>query len=116
MNWDKKIYPKDVWNWIKEKLSVIGIGHAMLWRKPKRLKRPAPWPPPQGGFTPRREVSRISPARFDDLLGSNRLDDETRWAMINYELAERTGLWSTNMVDEPTIDIDEMRKFIRERK
>jgi hypothetical protein len=108
MNWDKKIYPKDVWNWIKN----------YLWRKkPKRLKRPAPWPPPQGGFTPRREVSRISRARFDDrdsLL--NRLKREDRWAMEAYDFAERTGLWDSNMADGPVIDGEPLLKVEREKK
>ena len=77
---------------------------------PSRPKR-------RGGFTPRREVSRISRARFDDVISSlNRMSDEDRWAMEAYELAERTGLWDTNMADGPCIDGEPNIKIERERK
>jgi hypothetical protein len=141
MNWDKKIYPKDVWNWIKEHLPYwpwditggikatirdrflpntrIRVNQKTIYRGKNR----------KGGFTPRRSVSRVDRAYFDtddffdaldredgldgvierikkriDIEKLKELDEEDRWAMHNYDLAERTGLWDSNMADGPLID------------
>ena len=90
----------------------------------------------EGGFTPRKSVSRVDRAYFDtddffdaleredglegaierikkqiDIKKLKELDEEEKWSMYNYELAERTGLWSTNMADGPVIDGRSLRKL-----
>jgi len=96
MDWNKKVGLKDCLNFFK------GIF--------KRV-----------GFTPRKKVSRIDHAFFDtgqwDAYSepANYLDDDDKWAMRNYDLAERTGLWSTNMSDGPVIDGEVLPKIDFER-
>lgn len=66
MDWDKKIYPKDVWKWIKEHLPYWpyditgGLIHTF-----KKYMKGAKAHRRKGGFTPRRAVSRIDRGYFD---------------------------------------------------
>ena len=123
MNWDKKIYPKDIWKWIKDHLPYWpyditgGIKHTI-----KQYMKGAKAHSRKGGFTPRREVSIIDRAYFDtgqwDIHSErdNILNKHERWKMEAYELAERTGLWDTHMADGPVIDGEPLIKIERERK
>jgi len=120
MNWDKKIYPKDVWKWIKDHLPYWpwditgGVKHTFK-RYMKGIKAH------KGGFTPRREVSEVDRAYFDTGqwdMSSERLDyldKHDKWKIDAYDLAERTGLWDVDMADD-IIDGNPLLKIERERK
>lgn len=144
MNWDKRIYPKDVWKWICDHLPywpwditgglwyyikkvlaltyIFGSSDESIFKRYLKAAKAN-----SGGYTPREEVSIIRergwanpethPEVFDtgqwDIHSEpfNRLDDEDKWAMRNYDLAERTGLWDVNMSDGPVIDATPLDKF-----
>ncbi len=97
MDWDKKVYPKDIWKWIKDHLpywpwDITGGIKAMIQDKflpyaririnGKEIYRGKNR---KGGFTPRRSVSEVDRAYFDTDDFFDALEAQKRSKRLNVD-------------------------------